>query len=55
MLTQSTGLLMDIGAVMPTSSGVVTAVSASLIEHAGPALELAVVERNYGRSLSESA
>ena len=53
ILTLCTGLLIDAGAVVPSSSEVVMEVSASLTEHVGPALDLAVVERNHGRSLTE--
>ena len=66
LLTQHTGLLMDAEAVVPLSSGLVSstgasnlgcmmAVSALLIEHAGPAPNLAIAERNNERSLTESA
>ena len=39
MLTQYARLLVDTGAVVPSSSEVVTAVSASLMEHVRPAPE----------------
>ena len=66
VLTQHAGLLMDTEAVVPSSSAVVLsvgasilgcimAVSASLAEHVGPAPDLAVAERNHGRSLIELA
>ena len=47
LLTLHAGLLVDIGAVME--------VSASLTEHVGPAPDLAVAERNHGRSLTKLA
>ena len=49
------GLLIGAGAVVPSSSEVVMEVSASLTEHVGPALDLAVVERNHGRSPTKFA
>ena len=55
MLTLCAGLFVDAGAVVPSSSEMVMEVSASLNEHVGPALDLAVAERNHGRSLNESA
>ena len=55
VLTLWAGLLINTGAVAPLSSEVVMEVSASLIEHVGPALDLAVVERNHGRSLTKLA
>ena len=55
VLTLQAGLLVNAGAVVPSSSEVVTEVCASLTEHVGPALDLAAVERNHGRSIIKSA
>ena len=55
VLTLPAGLLIDAGTVVPTSSKVVTEVSASLIMHVGLAPNLAAVERNHGRSLTKLA
>ena len=66
VLVQHARLLMDTGAGEPSNSGVVssagasalgcmTVMSASLTEHMGRALGWAAVERNQGRSLTESA
>ena len=55
VLTLCAGLLIDPGAVVPSSSEEVTEASASLSEHVGPAPDLAVVERYHGRSLTELA
>ena len=54
MMTQHAGLLVDTGVVVPSSPEVVMELSASLTECAGPAPDLAVVERNHGRSLNKS-
>ena len=45
LLTLHAGLLIDTGAVMPSSSEVVMEVSASLTEHAGPAVDLVQWQR----------
>ena len=57
VLTLCAGLLIDAGVVVLSSSEVVMVmeVSASLTEHVGPLLDLALVERNHGRSLTKSA
>ena len=55
VLTLHVGLLIDTRAVMPLGSEVVKEVSALLTEHVGPASDLAVAERNHGRSLTELA
>ena len=55
VLTLCAGLLMDIGAVVPSSSELVMEVSTSLTECVGPAPHLAAVERNHERSLTELA
>ena len=55
VLTLHAGLLINAGAVVPSSSEVVMEVSASLTEHVGPAPDLAAAERNHGRSLTELA
>ena len=55
VLTLHAGLLIDTEAVVPSSSEVVTEVSASLTEHVGPAPDLAVAKRNHGRTLTKSA
>ena len=55
VLTLCAELLVDAGAVVPSSSEVIMAVSASLTEHVGPALDLAAEERYHGKSLTKSA
>ena len=55
MLTLCAGLLIDTGAMVPSSSEVVMEVSSSLTECVGPGMDLAAVERNHGRSLTELA
>ena len=55
VLTLYAGLHIDAGTVVPSSSEVVTEVSALLTEHVGPAQDLAVVERNHGRNLTKAA
>ena len=55
MLTLCARLLIHAGTVVPSSSEVVMEVSASLTEHMEPALDLAAVERNHGRSLTDLA
>ena len=55
VLTLCTWLLIDARAVVPSNSEAVIEVSASLTEHVGPALDLAAVKRNHGRSLTELA
>ena len=55
VVTLHARLLFDARAAVPSSSQVVREVSALLNEHVGPALHLAVAERNHGRSLTELA
>ena len=55
VLTLCAGLLANARAVVPSSTEVLTEVSASLTEHVGPAPDLAALERNQGRRLTELA